>query len=266
GAIDEDSYRRAEEILTTFSKDKIIKVRNMRTAETVTLLKIIYQDVKKALANEISELCEKMRIDFMEVMHSANAQLKSQIPPPGIVEEHYSKDPYLLISEAESLRVKLRVVSASRKVNETVYKRVLKLLRDAIRSCGKTASRARVLILGLSSIPNLKNIEGSPVRQLISTLQRKGMSIRVYDPLFSYKELLEMGYETERSLLQAARDTDCIIIAVGHDRFKRLSLKRLKMVMRKPAAIVDLDHVLNYKEAEREGFIYRGLGRGVWSR
>jgi hypothetical protein len=38
------------------------------------------------------------------------------------------------------------------------------------------------------------------------------------------------------------------------------------MAMRKPAAIVDLEGIMDPGKVEREGFIYRGLGRGVWTK
>ena len=37
---------------------------------------------------------------------------------------------------------------------------------------------------------------------------------------------------------------DCLLLAVGHDGFKKTYLKRSKIVMRKPAAVVDLSHLL----------------------
>jgi len=49
----------------------------------------------------------------------------------------------------------------------------------------------------------------------------------------------------------------------GHDQFKRLNLKKLRAVMKMPAAIVDLTGAIELQKVEKEGFIYRGLGRGV---
>jgi hypothetical protein len=47
------------------------------------------------------------------------------------------------------------------------------------------------------------------------------------------------------------------------DQFKRLNLKRVIAVMKKPAALVDLTGMFEPKKVERKGFTYRGLGRGV---
>jgi len=75
-----------------------------------------------------------------------------------------------------------------------------------------------------------------------------------------------MGYPAKATLTKTVEGADCIIIAVGHDRFRRLNLRRIKIFVKKPAAIVDMGHVIDPAKAEKEGFVYRGLGRGVWSK
>ena len=52
---------------------------------------------------------------------------------------------------------------------------------------------------------------------------------------------------------------------MGHNQFRKLNLKRIKVLMRKPAAVVDCGHVVDPSRVEEEGLIYRGFGRGVWS-
>jgi len=55
-------------------------------------------------------------------------------------------------------------------------------------------------------------------------------------------------------------------VAVAHDRFTRLNLRRIQMLMRQPAAIVDMGQVVDPAKAEKVGFVYRGFGRGVWTK
>jgi UDP-N-acetyl-D-mannosaminuronate dehydrogenase len=59
---------------------------------------------------------------------------------------------------------------------------------------------------------------------------------------------------------------NCLLIMVGHNAFKRINLRKFKFLARKPAAIVDMGHVVDPAKTEREGIIYRGFGRGVWTR
>ena len=87
----------------------------------------------------------------------------------------------------------------------------------------------------------------------------------VYDSLFSNKELKEMGYRAEITLTKSVEKADCLVIAVGHSRFSRLNLKKIKLLMKKSAAMVDMGRVIDPDKAEEEGFLYRGVGRGAFS-
>jgi len=265
-AIDKQNLGAAEAVLKTIVKGEIYEVSSMRTAEVIKLFENIYRDVNIALANEFAEFCEKTGIDYIEAQRAANTQPYCHLLQPGIVGGHIPKDPYLLIEEAENLGVKLQMTTLARRVNDAVLQRSFHLLKDALRACGKTVRRTKVAVIGVSYHPNVKEAKGSRVVELVKLLQEKGIKVNVFDPFFSYNELKGLGYPAERTFTKAVEGADCLLIAVGHDRFKRLSLGKIKVLMKKPAAIVDLGHVVNPLTAEKEGFIYRGLGRGVWSK
>jgi hypothetical protein len=60
--------------------------------------------------------------------------------------------------------------------------------------------------------------------------------------------------------------TDCIVILEEQDQLKRLNLKKLRAVMKSPAAIIDLAGAIEPSKVEEVGFTYRGLGRGAWKK
>jgi UDP-N-acetyl-D-mannosaminuronate dehydrogenase len=93
-------------------------------------------------------------------------------------------------------------------------------------------------------------------------LTAKGVRLSVYDPYISLDEASEIP-NFKKNLVDALEGADCVAILTGHDEFKHLNLKELKVVMKMPAAVVDFDGIMEPFEVEREGFIYRGLGRGV---
>ena len=90
-------------------------------------------------------------------------------------------------------------------------------------------------------------------------------TVQIYDPFFAKKELTELGLEAEK-LSKVVEKTDCVIILTGHSKFERLSLKKVKLLAKKSPAIVDIGHVIDPLKAEKYGFVYRGLGRGVWTK
>jgi len=266
GAIDEQSLKAASAVLNTTGRGGAVQVRDIKTAEAVKLFENVYRDVNISLANDFALLCEKIGVDFIEARMAATTQPYCHLLLPGIVGGHIPKDSYLLLEEAETVEAKLSLLRLARKINDGMLNHTLRLTEDALRLCAKTLRRAKVCVFGVSYRPNIKEARGSSAKELVNALAKKGAIVHVYDPLFSYEELKEMEYPSERNLTKAVEGSDCLVIVVGHDQFKELNLKRTKFLMKKPAAIVDMAHVIDPARAEEEGFVYRGLGRGVWTR
>ncbi|MEM2092099.1 MAG: nucleotide sugar dehydrogenase, partial [Candidatus Bathyarchaeia archaeon] len=243
-AIDRQSLTAAKTVLKTVIRGEIIEVSNIKTAEVVKLFENIYRDVNLALANEFAEFCEKAGIDYVEVQAAANTQPYCHLLMPGIVSGHIPKDPYLLIDEAEALGIKLQIPVLARRVNDGTVKRSLNLIKDAFRVMEKTFKRSKIAVLGISYKPNVKEARGSLILDLIKMLRDRGANVSVFDPFYTYEELRGMGLPAEKSLMRTLEGSDCLVIAVGHDKFKRLSLKKISVIMRRPSAIVDLAHII----------------------
>ncbi len=263
GAINEQSLKTACVVLGAVTKGEIVEMRNIKTAEIVKLLENVYDTVNIALVNELAGFCEEAGIDFMEAWKAAGGNPHSHIPRPQLVGCSAIGEPHLLSDEAEALNKRLRMLALAGKVNEGMIGHTVRLVKDALRACGKNLRRAKICVFGVSSRPNTRESEGSSVEKLVDALKRRGGRVWVYDSLFSHKELVEMGYQAERTLAKTVERSDCLIIAVGHKRFKRLNLRKIQFLMKKPATIVDMGRVINPDKAEREGFVYRAVGRGV---
>jgi UDP-N-acetyl-D-mannosaminuronate dehydrogenase len=104
------------------------------------------------------------------------------------------------------------------------------------------------------------------VKKLTELLEARGAKVTVHDPYFSGEELAWMKTKFKKSLNDALEAADCIVVLTGHDQFRRLNLKKTSFAMKKPAAIVDFEGIFDAEKVEKEGFIYRGLGRGVWTK
>ena len=100
----------------------------------------------------------------------------------------------------------------------------------------------------------------------IKILEKRGAKARLYDPLLPKSEISNMPHVLKKSLTEAVESTDCLVILNEHFKSKRLNLKKLRTVMKMPAAIVDLAGIIEPQKVERKGFRYRGLGRGVEKR
>jgi len=264
-AINSRSMEAAKAILKTVIRGELVEVSSIKAAEAAVLFGDIYRDVCVALSNELAAFCERAGIDYVEVQRAANRQPLCHLSSPSL-DGGAEETPYFLISEAETMGLKLRIAALARRMNREASRHIYNLIKDAIHSCEKTVKRSKIAVLGVSPRLSLREARGSQMLDLIRLLRKRGGRISVFDPNFTYKELSKMGYPAEKTLGKTLERADCLLIAVGHERFRNLRLSRVKAMMRKPPVIVDLAHIIDPAEAEREGFIYRGLGRGVWSR
>jgi UDP-N-acetyl-D-mannosaminuronic acid dehydrogenase len=254
-ANDKTSLDAASTVLRTVTKKGVKQILDFKTAELAALFTVARRDANVALANELATLCENAGIDYFETFKLFGSDARESFAPT-IAAEGGRNEVYLLLESAENLNTKLRLTALARQINESMVRHVVNLTQDTLRSCGKTLRRARVAVLGTTG-------PRTTADTLVKMLEAKGAKVSIYDPMFSKNEPSEMTRVFKRSLNEAVEGTDCIVILTGHDQFKRLNLKKLRAVMKMPAAIIDLTGTIELQKVEKEGFIYRGLGRGV---
>jgi len=268
GANDRKSLELTSAIHQIIVKGKVRKVKDLKTAEASKIFETIYRDINIALVNELAKFCEKAEIDFIEAKNAANTQPYSHlhIPSIGVGGHCLPLYPHMLFTEAKMLDLQLKFIKEGRKVNQDMPIYILRLIASGLRACGKTLKRSKVTILGIAYRPDIKEVRFSPALDLIQLLKRRGCRIKVYDPYFSHSEILKMGYKTEPTLRRTIENSDCIVLTVAHEEFKKLRPQRIVVNASNPCAIVDGTHILDPKEVEKVGAIYRGVGRGIWNK
>ncbi len=70
-----------------------------------------------------------------------------------------------------------------------------------------------------------------------------------------------MGLVVHKTLEEAVRGANCVIIGTAHSEFKKIDLASLARMTARKVAIVDGRGVISPAEAKRAGFAYRGVGR-----
>jgi len=250
---DKPSLEAAALVLKTVSPN-VKQTSEVKAAELAVLFKVAQQDVNMALANELAVFCENAGMDYFNVLKLVTADTAGFCPT--ITVEENRKEAYLLIESAENLNAKLRLPALCRQINEDMVKHAVYLTQEALRSCDKTLRRSRVAVLGTAN-PN------TATEAFIKSATVKGAKISLYDPLLSRTEGMDSTPVLKRSLSETVEGADCLVVLTGQEAFKRLNLKKLHNVMKKPAVLVDLIGVAEPQIIEAEGFIYRGLGRGV---
>ncbi|MEM3617414.1 MAG: nucleotide sugar dehydrogenase [Candidatus Bathyarchaeia archaeon] len=261
-ASDRASLEMALNLIKSITSTEVVAVQDVKIAEAAALFEAAFQNVNSALASEFAFLCEKLGIDYLAARNflGSNAGTHTQQPST-------SEALKILLEEAENLNVKLRIPETAIGLDEEVLRREVELVRDALKSCGKPLRRAKIALLGFSQTPNTADAPKESAKKIVDMLANKGAKLTLYDPYISWKGITDLEHaQPKKSLIEAVEGADCIVILAAHEQLKRLNLRKLKLLAKMPAAIVDLEGVLDPLKVEAEGFIYRGFGRGVWKK
>ncbi len=256
---DKTSLNCAAVIFETVAKKGVKLLADVKTAELATLFGAALQDANVALANELAVFCEEAGADCIEVQKLLGGDVGGVGFSATIAEEQNRSEAYLLLDNAEGLNVKLRVPALARQINEDVVRHAVGLTGDALREGGKTLRRARVALLGAA-------LEDTGAGKFVEMLEEKGAKSTRYDPESSDGEQAENAGSVKRTLNETVEGADCLVVLSGQDQFRRLNLKKLRAIMKSPAALVDLAGVVEPAKVVEAGFVYRGLGRGVWKK
>jgi nucleotide sugar dehydrogenase len=231
----------------------VVKASNVRLAEAAALFLAAKRDADLALGNELAVLCENAELDYIEALNL----LGNKNIEPNVATSANAKETFLLLENAESLNVKLKIPALARQINEEMVKRAVNLIQETTRVGGGTLRRARVALLGDSESP-----DGELLSQLLET---KGAKVSRYNPNSSGNKSENNNSEPtiKKTLNEAVEGANCVVLFSAQETLRQLNLKKLHALMKSPASLVDLAGFMDSQKVEAEGFIYRGLGRGV---
>lgn len=255
GGFDKNSLSAAENLFKSITNCRIKLISNLKSLEAAFLFSIAKKDVIRAFANELAIFCEKSSLDFFEISKIIQNKTDNSRPKIGVGIEEKSKY-YILLENAESNGLEVKISTLARKINEGVNRHSIKLIQKALRSCGKTLRRSRISVLG--SIGSRTS-----ALELVKVIERKGAKIKLFDPCLPKKNLYDEKRLYKKRIYEAIEGTDCLIILNDHAKIRRLNFKKMSAMMNKPASIIDLAGTINATKAEKEGLAYYGFGRGA---
>jgi nucleotide sugar dehydrogenase len=259
-AFDDVSLEKALKVIGAITKEAVATL-SIKTAEAAVLFNTAYRSVGSALANEFARLCEKTGVDYLSVQNMQPLSWETLYQP---ALNNFGENPLLmLLEEAENHNVKLRILQTVLDSSDENVKHGISLIQEALKTCGKAVRKAKIAVLGVSQTRNITDKPKGVLKTFVKILERKGAKLSFYDP-YLYRKASAERRIFEESLMKAVEGADCIVVFTGHDQFKRLNLGKIKLLVKMPAAIVDFEGIFDPYKVEGEGFVYRGLGRGVW--
>lgn len=231
----------------------------VKIAEISKLVENTYRDVNVALANEISFICEKYGIDFLELQKVCNSHPRVNLldAGPGVGGPCLPKDPYLLLNPPNSDIISSQIIESARKTNDSMPDHVVEIAKSGLEQVNKSLSDSKITVLGVSYKANVSDVRLSPAKGIISKLVESSKQVISYDP----KSSESFGAQKSNNLWDSISGSDVLIIVTNHDEFKNLDLNEINSKMNTPI-IVDTRRIFDSNEAEDIGIMYFAVGYG----
>ncbi|MDD5055175.1 MAG: nucleotide sugar dehydrogenase [Candidatus Peribacteraceae bacterium] len=234
------------------------RAANIKVAELAKALENTQRDINIALMNEIARLCDRLGIRTKDVLDAAGTKWNFLKFSPGLVGGHcIGVDPYYLVHKAKLLGMHTEVISAGRKMNDTMTTFIDRQISRAMAKEKISPVGAKVLVLGATFKENVPDTRNAKVHDLIRKLSDAGCLVSVQDPELTRKQVEDLGFTFGRII---DGPYDCIVVAVPHRAYKEeLTAEDFIRALKKPGLFYDLKSLWNERVFKSAGVSYLSL-------
>lgn len=272
GGIDDTSTKRAAELYEPLlTKGRIIPM-SATAAEVEKTAENTFRDLQIAAVNQLALYCEALGVNVHDVREGI-ASLKEEgvtrailWPGAGVGGHCLTKDTYHLERGVKILGRGLdwpghveSLYLTARAINNFMPEHMFNLTRDGLLRAGKSVRGSKVAILGWAFIADTDDARNTPSEIYKDLVQSAGGLVKVHDPWVQHYPGVEISDDPRR----VVQDSDAVVIFTHHRDYRVLdpvSLKRLAGTAH--PVIVDGRNVVDPDAFIREGWVYKGIGRG----
>ncbi|RZN14654.1 MAG: UDP-glucose/GDP-mannose dehydrogenase family protein [Methanosarcinales archaeon] len=270
GELDKKSGDVLMELYRDFD-EKIPRLKvGIKTAEMIKYASNSLLATKISFANEMANICEKFGVDVYEVMEGVGLDYRIN---PGFLRAGvgfggscFPKDVKAIASASRSKGLKVPLLDSVLLINEEQPLRAVELAESA---AGDLKDKD-VCILGLSFKPDTDDVRETRALPILMKLLEKGCRVTGYDPepkaVNNFRRLFHQDFSPinfARSIEEAIKDKDIVIIQNEWEDFKKLEPGIFKTLMNKNPVIIDGRRIYDPEIFLKEGITYRSIG---WKR
>lgn len=252
GAIGEDAREVIAAMYRAVLEGDVYEVSSPAVAEMEKILENTYRNINIGLANEMAILCNKMGIDFWEVVDAAKTKpygFQAFYPGPGLGGHCIPLDPYYLSWKAREYGFHTSMIESSMMVNDRMPEYCIERSMSILNRHRKALNGSNVLVLGVAYKNDIDDYRESPAIRIIEKLKEAGARTDFYDPwIFEYKDKGQITRSIEMINAEIVARYDLVIITAAHTDFD------YEMIQHNAQAIFDtrnaMKHIKNRENIE----------------
>ena len=256
--MDEESANEIKKVYDIVIKAGTVPISNIKTAEAVKVVENSQRDINIAFMNEIAIICDKLGIDTNEVLYGMNSKWNALGFKPGLVGGPcIGVDPYYLTNCAEMLGYHSQIILNGRKVNDSMGGYVADAAIKQMIEAGQAPKKATVVVLGITFKENCPDTRNSKVVDIINRLKEYEITPVVADA-WADPAIAKQEYGVDLIPFNELPKADCVIVAVGHNEFRNMSVMQLKKLFKpelkdEEKVLVDVKSLYRMDELKASG-------------
>ena len=244
-ASNKSSLKIIKNLYSSILKSKVFVAKDIKTAEAAKVIENTQRDLNISLINELSIIFNRLGLNTYDVLKTASTKWNFVNFKPGLVGGHcIGVDPYYLTYKAKKVGFSPKVILAGRNTNNYMGKYVSKQVLRKMREKNILIKKSKILIMGLTFKENIPDMRNSKVFDIIKYLKDKKAKVHVFDHMINGNKFLK------NILVKKIKKNyyDAIILAVAHEKFKKIGVKKIKSFGKKNSILVDIKNLFNSHE------------------
>lgn len=212
GAIGKDAREVIAAMYRAVLEGDVYEVSSPAVAEMEKILENTYRNINIGLANEMAILCNRMGIDYWEVVDAAKTKpygFQAFYPGPGLGGHCIPLDPYYLSWKAREYGFHTSMIESSMMVNDKMPEYCVERSMSILNRHKKALNGSKVLVLGVAYKNDIDDYRESPAIRVIEKLKEAGACTDFYDPWIA-------EYKDKGQVFKGISEIDAGIIA-GYD-------------------------------------------------
>lgn len=192
----------------------LVVSNSIKNAEMSKVIENIQRDVNIAFMNEILMVCEKLKINFEDVITLAKTKWNFLNFSPGLVGGHcLPVDPFYLYHLSKLKGYDAKFILAGRSVNNELKNFMEKKIKMKISS----NKIKNLLVCGITYKPNVSDLRNSLALKIFLNLKKiKDIKVTGYDPIVDKISAKKLKI---KSKINDFKKYDLIVVLVKHDNF-----------------------------------------------
>jgi len=220
------------------------RVQSIKIAETAKIIENTQRDINIALMNELSIICNLLKIDTLDVINAASTKWNFLPFKPGLVGGHcIGVDPYYLTYKSNQLGYEPLIVSSGRKINDKISDRLVDriILQMVEKSLFKKGPK--FLILGITFKENCPDMRNSKVFDILKKFSKYPLKLKVVDPYISEDTNIELDIEYSNEL-SFEESYEAVLLLVAHEKFANLTIQQWSSLIHDDTLLFDLKGIV----------------------